>query len=678
MDFKDALKEVLLIKGVSALNDKSIVKLLEDYGAFDEYPAFRPILESILEMGIGNVLYNVFFDSLMTDKGVKWNDLKNMLSELPSDDVFINLFFKDFEFALMGYADEKGAYDRDLNTDVEEMLGQIWTDYRGVNYSIDKKKLINASKVGGRYVVKQDTKEIGSNAFHKNHNIEKIILSKSLKKIDRNAFNCCRNLTKIGFYDNVTEIGAYAFSGCASLSEVYLPNGLLEISEGLFSVCLNLLYVHIPKSVQSIGANAFCDCHSLQYLVIPDNVTTISDSALNYCNSLRYVVLPRGLKSIDDKLFETCKSLQYIYIPEGTIDRYKKLFPDHLRLLKEYKPDAPVSIGTIKNNTLPFWITRNGEVILDTFYTLRDECDVNEIESFEKDGIIVDRINKKDGSYYRLSPILKYKSAAEVLSLGDKITVAVITINSGKDWFPYAYMSEYENFFTVFDTLPSKCSYEMKGHCMCSHIRQSDIDDYILDEMGVAYSLDKKRLIYAPKNIKEYTIPNGVEIICDRAFEGCLHLRSITIPDSIVFVGDFAFSGCRLLEIVTIPSSVEFLGMYAFWCCSSLSNVQLSNCLVSIGDWAFSSCGIKSLAIPDSVRYIGKAAFSKCAKLTNLTLPSSVIYIGEGAFYGLQLKNFRIPKHPLKFVSVFQFFYYEPKHKNMRQELCFNYPYDGW
>lgn len=677
MVFKEALKEVLLIIGVSALNDKNLVKVLEDYGAFDDYPAFHSILEAIIEMGLGNVLYNVFFDSMMTDNGVKWNDLKNKLSELPSDDVFINLFFKDFESALMGFANEKGTFDRDINTSFEEMLGPIWTDNRGVKYSIDKKKLINASDVGGSYVVKHDTQEIGSNAFQKNHNIEKIILSKSLKRIDRYAFNCCRNLNIIEFYDNVTEIGEYAFSGCGSLTEVYLPNGLLDISEGLFSVCLNLLYVHISKSVEGIRANAFCDCHKLQYLVIPDNVTFIEDSALNYCNSLRYIVLPHGLTNVSENLFETCKSLKYIYIPEGTTEKYKQLFPKHVDILKEYSLDAPVYIGTMQNNTFPFWITRNGEVVLDTFYTLQDEYEVNEINNFEDDSINIGHIRNKDGCHYLLSPILKFKSAAEILTLGDKIVVARITINNGKDWINYAYMSNYETYFTVFDTMSLRCYYESQGHCMSSHIRQSDIDDYIIDELGVAYSKDMKRLIFAPKDIKEYTIPNGVEIICDRAFEGCLHLKSITIPDSIVFVGDFAFSGCRLLEIVTIPSSVEFIGMYAFWCCSSLHDVILNNGLISIGDWAFSSCSLKNLVIPDSVRYIGKATFSKCTKMTNLILPSSIIYIGEGAFLGLRLRNLYIPKHPLQFINVYHYFYHEPKHKMKRQEMCFNYPYDS-
>lgn len=678
MDFKGALKDILLIKGETALNDKSTVQLLEDYGAFDMYPAFRSILESILEMGIGNVLYNVFFDSIMTNKGVKWDNLKNMLLELPYDDVFIKLFFKDLEYALLGFANEKNTYDRNINTDIEEMLGRIWVDDRGVKYSIDKKKLINACDVNGNYVVKQDTQEIGPNAFLRNHNVEIVILPKNLKKIDRNAFNNCKNLKKIDFCDNITEIGEYAFGNCLALTEVCLPRCLSEISQGLFSYCSELLYVHISKSVTHIGPFAFWGCNSLQYLVLPDNVSCIGESAFDYCNSLRYVVLPSGLNNADKNLFDKCRSLKYIYIPTGTFAQYKQQFPNCSELFKEYKQDEPVYIDTIQNNTLPFWITRNGEVVLNTLYTLQDECDVNEIRSFEEEGMNVGQIYKKDGHRYYLSPILRCKSAAEILSLADKIMIAKITINSGKDWINYAFMSNYETYFTVFDTLPSGCYYESKGHNMCPHIRQSDKDDFILDEMGVAYSTDMKRLLFVPGKIKEYMIPNGVEIICDRAFEGNLHLKSVTIPDSVVFIGDFAFSGCRLLEHIIIPYSVEYLGMYAFWCCSSLCDVKIYNGLISIGDWAFSSCCFKTLGLPDSVRYIGRAAFSKCTKLTTLVIPKSIIYIGEGAFYGSKLKKLHIPQLPMQFVNVYYYFYFEPKHKLERRELYFKYPRNGW
>ena len=673
MDFKEALKEILKIKGISALEDQSTLNLLEDYGAFDEYPVFRSIMENVIEMKAGEMLQNTFYYSV-EDKGEAWSQMKKKLIEgLPYDEVFMNLFFDDLECAFLIYAHEKDSSERDLNTEVEEMLGQVWTDQRGVKYSIDKKRLINASKVEGLYSVNSEIEYIDSYAFLQNSKIERIIIPKRLKKIGSQAFQNCSSLKKIVFQDDVFEIGEHAFCGNPSLTEVYLPNGLQQISDGLFSVCTNLLYVHIPKSVTNIGARAFGDCLSLQFLVIPDDVISIGEAAFDHCNSLRYIVLPEGITKVGSKLFDTCKSLESIYIPEGSLLKFSQLFPDYTHLFKEYNKDKIKSIGTIHDNTLPYWITRNGEIILDTFYNLKDEYDYNEISNFEEEKSHIGVIRNKMGGDIHLSPILKYKTAAEIITIGDKITVAIITINSGKDWIHYGYMGDYENFDSVFDVLPSKCYYESKGHNMCSHIRQSDIDNYIIDDKGVVYSADRKRLIKAPKDLVDYVIPYGVDVICDNAFDGCTDLKTLTISDSVVFIGDFAFNQCHVLDDLTIPCSVLFIGKSAFRNCK-LHNLQIDHGLISIGDWAFDSCRIKNLVLPDSIRYIGRGAFKWCRLLKELKFPESIVYIGEGAFYGLVLRHWNFPNLPLSFVQRNQYFNNDPHFKCNNNGLRFNYP----
>jgi hypothetical protein len=171
MEFKEALKEILKIKGISALEDQSTLKLLGGYGAFDEYPVFRSIMESIIANKAGEVLQNIFYYSV-EDKGEAWKDTKQkLIDRLPYDEVFMNLFFDDLEYAFMGYAYEKGAYDRDINSDVEEMLGQVWTDDKGAKYSVDKKRLINASEIAGSYTVNLETEYIDSYAFQQNSTI---------------------------------------------------------------------------------------------------------------------------------------------------------------------------------------------------------------------------------------------------------------------------------------------------------------------------------------------------------------------------------------------------------------------------------------------------------------------------------------------------------------------------
>lgn len=355
MEFKEALKEILKIKGISAFEDQSTLKLLEGYGAFDKYPVFFSIMESIIANKAGEMLQNIFYYSV-EDKGEAWNNTKQKLIDgLPYDEVFMNLFFDDLEYAFMGYAYEKGSYDRDINSDVEEMLGQVWTDKRGVKYSADKKRLINASEITGTYIVNPETEYIDSYAFQQNSKIERVILPKELRKIGSHAFQICPYLNKIEFQDGVSEIGECAFGGCA-LTEVNLPNGLHRISDALFSTCTDLLYVHIPKNVTSIGIHAFSDCHSLQYLVIPDNVASIGDHAFNWCKSLYYVVLPAKLTSVGDNIFDNCKSLRYIGIPKGTKSKFTLLMPQYANLFVEYElAQSNDKIKIIKRDTLNYY-----------------------------------------------------------------------------------------------------------------------------------------------------------------------------------------------------------------------------------------------------------------------------------------------------------------------------------
>lgn len=417
MDFKEALKEILKIKGISALESPSTLKLLEDYGAFDEYPIFCSIMENIIAMKAGEMLQNTFYYSV-EDKGQAWGQMKKKLLEgLPFDEVFLNLFLADLEYAFMGYAYEKGSYDRNLNSDVEEMLGQVWTDDRGVKYSADKKRLINASEIAGTYVVYPTTEYVDSYAFQQNSKIERVILPKKLKKIGSHAFQICPYLTKIEFQDGISEIDECAFGGCA-LTEVYLPNGLHRISDALFSTCTNLLYVHIPKSVTSIGVHAFNNCHSLQYVVIPDNVTSIGDFAFQWCKSLYYVILPSTLTSVGEKIFDNCKSLRYLGIPKGTKSKFILLMPQYANLFVEYEQaQSNEKMIVIKRDILNYYqgktkvihcVMADGrEAWLSQERSFADEtaskgaCKINTIENDKKHVLYLFNDNNEEvGSYY--------------------------------------------------------------------------------------------------------------------------------------------------------------------------------------------------------------------------------------------------------------------------------------
>ena len=259
---------------------------------------------------------------------------------------------------------------------------------------------------------------------------------------------------------------------------------------------------------------------------------------------------------------------------------------------------------------------------------------------------------------------------------------------------------------------------------MFTEATAEELNEAIIGEFGVKYSKDGRKLLKAPKNFDgTYSIKDGTQIICDRAFIGCKSLRSIVIPDSVTSIGDSAFFGCWFLCSLVIPDSVTSIGDWAFGDCLSLSSLVIPESVVnlngnpfcswngelkclspyfiydnkvlfdkdkskiiafrdknttsyvipdyvtSIGDSAFEDCkSLKSLVIPDGITRIGYEAFCGCSSLRSVVISDSVTSIGEKAFmYCRSLTSLVIPD---SVTSIGESAFYECNFPNdLKQEL---------
>ena len=223
---------------------------------------------------------------------------------------------------------------------------------------------------------------------------------------------------------------------------------------------------------------------------------------------------------------------------------------------------------------------------------------------------------------------------------------------------------------------------------LSTEITEDELKEAFIDERGVKYSKDGRKLLKAPGKLSgAYSVKEGTRIICDSAFSCSDSLSEIVIPSSVTSIGDRAFSRCFSLKYISIPKSViglngnpfaEWYGKLqclspnfvyeddilfnkdksriisfrnqniksyvipssvtniddsAFSCCRSLSEIVIPSSVTSIDDSAFSSCrSLSEIVIPSSVTSIGDWAFVGCSSLSEIVIPSSVTSIGEGAF----------------------------------------------
>ena len=239
-------------------------------------------------------------------------------------------------------------------------------------------------------------------------------------------------------------------------------------------------------------------------------------------------------------------------------------------------------------------------------------------------------------------------------------------------------------------------NYLNKDHSEISITECTPIDLALakIDSFGVLYSQDGRKLLrYATEDtyfslcfgclkqqtLIDYKVPEGVEIICDEAFQECESLECIKISNSVLHIGERAFLECENLCSVTLPPNITTLRNQTFYGCTSLQEICLPSLLETIE--ADALVGVRALTsnskkfvikhgslvdvdtetlvhflcddilyykIPEDIRKIGANAFSM-STLAGVYIPETIEEIGDNAFENcLFLKNVDFCYHSSK------------------------------
>lgn len=126
------------------------------------------------------------------------------------------------------------------------------------------------------------------------------------------------------------------------------------------------------------------------------------------------------------------------------------------------------------------------------------------------------------------------------------------------------------------------------------------------------YSEDGKRLLKVNETCgSEVTIPEGTEVICNKAFQGNSSVKKVFLPTTLRLIGDNAFQECANLVYINIPELVEMIPNGCFNKCTNLENVYLHNGITHIMDSAFAYCeALRKISFPSKLHIIDKFAFT--------------------------------------------------------------------
>ena len=263
-----------------------------------------------------------------------------------------------------------------LSTNVSEFeKSNYWEDSYGVRYSIDGRKVLNASKdlKGVDYTIREGVLTVCDQAFQ-SKKLHSITLPDSVVAIGDRAFannddmEYCNIPSSVKFiYDN------NPWGGCFSIIEMDCKSPFFRIKDGILyssdydilygliywtpNIVINPLtkrissnafwssrkkYYHFIKNVKivnvsEVGSAAFDNCRSAQFEISGEigelnkeafwccelleridlsGVTVIPEEAFKFCDKLSEVKLSKKLESINSRAFSQCFSLKKIDLPK--------------------------------------------------------------------------------------------------------------------------------------------------------------------------------------------------------------------------------------------------------------------------------------------------------------------------------------------------------------------------
>lgn len=414
--------------------------------------------------------------------------------------------------------------------------------------------------------------------FRKNKKIKKVIIKKGVTSVSYEAFALCKNLNSVTIPSTVKTIGIRSFYG-TKISKITVPSKTKTIGQGAFGSCKDLKTIVMPgdfklkleedtddklwyvtsdqSAVDTITFNTKLKLANVSYLSANNLVVAKNDPSYQSIEGVIYTKDGKGIvrvpqKRTELKIKDGCTEFNMQSVLYNSTDSEGDEFNNCSKLKKIVIPSSVKSINKIKYKTDR---ADACDMHVDTIEIAPKDFDANSlyalgsslgknitIESLMK--LLPDQITYKDHMYITKDHgLLKYDGKDANVEIPEEIT-----------WIaPEAF---YRNETLKNVKLPSKITtIEENTFYGCSELEAVVIPDQV--------TMIGKSAFDECTVLKSVTFGKSLKVIKDHAFAS-VNIRNFTIPSGIQKIETGAFAGINQIGTVTFEGSTKYVAADAF------------------------------------------------------------------------------------------------------------------
>ena len=414
--------------------------------------------------------------------------------------------------------------------------------------------------------------------FRRNKKIKKVIIKKGVTSVSYEAFALCKNLNSVTIPSTVKTIGIRSFYG-TKISKITVPSKTKTIGQGAFGSCKSLKTIVMPgdfklkleedtddklwyvtsdqSAVDTITFNTKLKLANVSYLSANNLVVAKNDPSYQSIEGVIYTKDGKGIvrvpqKRTELKIKDGCTEFNMQSVLYNSTDSEGDEFNNCSKLKKIVIPSSVKSINKIKYKTDR---ADACDMHVDTIEIAPKDFDANSlyalgsslgknitIESLMK--LLPDQITYKDHMYITKDHgLLKYDGKDANVEIPEEIT-----------WIaPEAF---YRNETLKNVKLPSKITtIEENTFYGCSELEAVVIPDQV--------TMIGKSAFDECTVLKSVTFGKSLKVIKDHAFAS-VNIRNFTIPSGIQKIETGAFAGINQIGTVTFEGSTKYVAADAF------------------------------------------------------------------------------------------------------------------